>query len=142
MQDNPSDWTPTVLAILSWIIIPTLTHYINTNRDKRNEYNQIIDNIEQLFKEMNKVAFKYLEATDFEIENYYQLIAFNNQLKLLRSRLLLIDNKYQISPEHLKNIRKITTDDTGRNTSSFRSLLAIQSEIINRLPKNYRLWFR
>ncbi|MGX7654693.1 hypothetical protein [Shewanella putrefaciens] len=142
MQDNPSDWTPTVLAILSWIIIPTLTHYINTNRDKRNEYNQIIDNIEQLFKEMNKVAFKYLEATDFEIENYYQLIAFNNQLKLLRSRLLLIDNKYQISPEHLKNIRKITTDDTGRNTSSFRSLLAIQSEIINLLPKNYRIWFR
>lgn len=142
MEANSTDWTPTIIAILSWIVMPVLAHYINTNRDKRNEYNQIIDAIEFLFKEMNEIAFKYLKATNFDTESYYQLIAYNNQLRLLKDRLQLIDKSKDIDSLLIKNIRQITTNDENRDASLIRSLLTNQFEVINSLPKNFNIWFK
>lgn len=136
-----SNISPVVIAIASWIFIPLLTHLINTNRDKRNEYNQTIDAIEQLFKDMNETAIPYLRSNKFDIDKYYKLVAYNSQLRLLISRLTSVNTKLTVPRSVVIKIKKITTDDNKRQASKMSQLLGCQATLLNSIPKNYKTWF-
>ncbi|MGI2185711.1 hypothetical protein ACROAG_01630 [Shewanella oncorhynchi] len=131
----------TVIPIASWVVIPILTHLINNNRDKKLEHNQTISDIEQLFKDMNESAIPYLSSNSFNIDNYYKLVAYNSQLRLLLNRLKAINKKLVIARNTVITIKKLTTDDQNRQMSKMSEILASQAILLNSIPKNYNTWF-
>lgn len=137
---NDYIWVVWVLTICSWVAVPFFNHHLTNKRDKRSERNKTIDSIESLFEKMNKEALSFYESESFEVNRYYSLISYNQQLRMLVSRVSYFEDDYVFPRKKIKEIRQITTDDELREkhrVAGMQMLLAYQIELINDLPKKF-----
>lgn len=136
-MQNEFYWVVWLLTVISWIVLPIINHHLTKSREKRTERNKTIKDIEDLFKSMNDTASTYFSASDIDLIQYYKLISDNERLKFLLKRIQLLDINYNQPHGIIREIRKLTTNDSIRaekQLDAMRELIAQQILLLNHLP--------
>jgi hypothetical protein len=131
------------LTVLSWIAVPFVNHLLTNLRDRRLAYNENLERLESIFSEMNEAAKEYFGSDKMSLDDYYQMLSFNERIKFVLKANADIDKNYSFPNSLVIQMRKVTTDDDYREKNrlhGMRELIAIQTRFLDSAPRKVR-WF-